>query len=69
MEGSPHNRFFEFTSACFWRGFGGNRLGVAIHPAHICRCFFESLFAAKEPKQPSDKSLQSLPVRNAKKSR
>jgi hypothetical protein len=57
MEGSPHHRIFEFTSARLGRGFGGNRLGLAIHPVHPDVAIFENLFAAKERKQPGDRSL------------
>jgi hypothetical protein len=66
MEGSPHNRILKFTSARLWRGFGGNRLGLAIHPAHPV-VFFENLSAANERKAPRDRSLQSFYVRNTKK--
>jgi hypothetical protein len=42
MEGSPHNRIFEFTSARLWRGFGGDRLGLEIHPAQPVVVFFRT---------------------------
>jgi hypothetical protein len=64
MGSSPHNRIFEFTSARFGRGFGGNRLGLAIHPVHPIVAYFENLFAAKGRKRHREKGLQPFPVRN-----
>jgi hypothetical protein len=42
MEGSVPNRIFEFMSARLWRGFGGNRLGLPIHPLDPDVAFFRT---------------------------
>src|ERR1700677_3471767 len=52
MEGSPYHRIFEFTSACLWRGFGGNRLGLAIHPVHPVVVFLRTFLPQRNANSP-----------------